>query len=364
MTVRNTYYTLIRNCWVLAALAFFPACTKTGKSEPVLPEGNMAEVIRQSSYYSGTYTAISRSGVDQVLMGTGPFTGFVETDIAWKAAGFNTRAGITTGGNDTLTRAPVDILKAIAEYSFAPGILDSAALPNEVNGVIPNIVEQPLYCTKVPTSFSVTVSGVTTTKVANVPYINGHAITTINLDYPTNGIIHELNEIILPPVGTIAESIDVTILAQDTTLTYLKAALEVASTAGGAGSVDLNTALAGSGPFTLLAPTNAAFRAADSNYTSIERIHALTGADLDKLNQYLQYHVLPERLFSSFWIPLPAAGQSVATLLPGNNVTFFNLGQVKGAGNTANAILAIGIDGNRTCSNGVIHKINAFLKSQ
>lgn len=327
----------------------------------------MTEVLGSSTAYWATNVAVKRGGYGQQLSGPGPFTGFVLSNFGWRVMGYSIFAGInqTTGSTDTLNRVDPQILKAVAGYMFGLGKLDTANLPNTLNGEIKSIGGHTLYCTKVLTTFSL--NGVNVT--AKRPYINGHPITTINIPFPNNGIMHELGEMILPPVGTIAESIDTIVLRKDTTLTYLKAALAKASTATGAGSVNLNSILASAGPYTLFAPSNAAFRTyPGAIYGSLAKINALSGTALDLLNRHLQMHIIPQRMFSSFWVGFPTTStpaNSYATLLPGKPMFIYGNSNIVANSVTASAAGgSSGVEANRTCTNGVIHKINVVLRSQ
>ena len=358
------------NIWsvLLILFTFLIGCNKiTDKSDPLLPSGNMTQVLKSATAYWATNVAIERGGVSQQISGTGPFTGFVLSNLGWRNMGFNIYAGLNyaTNTTDTLNRINPKILKAVSEYMFGIGRLDTTNLPNSVNGEIPTINGKLLYCTKVLTSF--TFNG--GTAIRRIPFINGHQITTINIPYPTNGIMHELGEMILPPLGTIFESIDTIALKKDTTLTLLKAAIIKSSTANGAGSVNLGAILAGNGPYTLFAPTNVAFRAYPGGiFGSLAKINSLSGSNLDLLNKHLQFHIVPQRMFTSFWIGYPTsetANNSFATLHPLQNIFLLGNNYIRGNGQQASiAGGAGGVEVNRTCSNGVIHKINAFLRAQ
>lgn len=358
----------LHNCILFfLAIVIGTACTKTSKTDSVLPSGTMAQVLSQATAYWASDVAIERGGYNNKLSSPGPFTGFVVSNYGWRIMGYNVFAGVnqTTNTTDTLSRVDPLILKAIAGYMFVNGSLDTTALPNAINGELQTIDGKILYCTKVPSVVSF--NGVS--RNVMMPYINGHKVTTIDIPYPSNGIIHELGELVLPPIGTIAESIDTIALRNDTTLSYLKAALIKASTATGSGSVNLMQLLANAGPYTLFAPVNAAFRSFPGGvYNSIDKINALSGAALDLLNRHLQFHIIPQRIFSSLWINFSAtagADNNFQTILTGKSVNILGTNVI--VGNTIRGTIAPGTGGgeiNRTCNNGVIHKINAVLKSE
>lgn len=364
----NKIYKISGLAICLLSLISMVGCKKTDKSDPVLPSGNMAQVIKSSTAYWATNVAIERGGIANQITGEGPFTGFVLSNLGWRSIGYPVFAGInqTTGTTDTLNRVKPEILGAVAGYMFGLGKLDTASLPNIVNGEITTINGKILYCSKVAATLTFN-GGIKRIRRA---WINGHLLNTINITYPNNGIMHELGEIILPPIGTIAESIDSIVLQKDTTLTLLKAAIIKASTATGAGSVNLAAILASNGPYTLFAPNNVAFRAyPGAIFNSIAKINALSGPNLDLLNKTLQFHVIPQRMFTSFWIDYPltevSATNSFSTLLPNQKVFLLGNNNLRGnAQQTAIAGGAGGVNVNRTCTNGVIHKIGAILRPQ
>lgn len=107
-------------------------------------------------------------------------------------------------------------------------------------------------------------------------------------------------------------------------------------------AADLGDTLAGSGPFTLFAPTNEAFQA-----LSTDLLESLA-SDIDALTEVLLYHVVPGEILSTDLVD----GASVATIL-GSNVSV-SLDPVMI--NTARVVTA-DID----AANGVIHVIDSVL---
>ncbi|MCQ3996789.1 fasciclin domain-containing protein, partial [Klebsiella pneumoniae] len=86
--------------------------------------------------------------------------------------------------------------------------------------------------------------------------------------------------VLLPPAGNLAE-----IAVANPNLTYLVAALQRAG---------LVQTIATGGPFTVFAPTNAAFQAA-----GFPTIASIQSADPAVLTRILTYHVLNERAFAA-----------------------------------------------------------------
>jgi uncharacterized surface protein with fasciclin (FAS1) repeats len=128
--------------------------------------------------------------------------------------------------------------------------------------------------------------------------------------------------------------------------TYLVAAVTRADASG----TSISGALSGDGPFTVFAPTNAAFIAA--GFATIADIEA---ADPAVLRDILLYHVVGARVFSS-----DLTEGAEPTMLDGGKVTITLGGgaKVKGSMNaTASNITGTNV----LATNGVIHVIDQVL---
>ena len=117
-------------------------------------------------------------------------------------------------------------------------------------------------------------------------------ITTTDIT-ASNGVVHLIDAVLLPADKTIVQ----TAIASKPEFTTLVAALQYASNAD-----DLVTTLSGTGPFTVFAPTNAAFDALAKELTGSA---AATGADLltpankALLRSVLTYHVVSARVLKA-----------------------------------------------------------------
>jgi len=167
--------------------------------------------------------------------------------------------------------------------------------------------------------------------------INDATIVATDIE-TSNGVIHVIDAVILPPTEAASE----------------EPAMDIVDTAVAAGSFNtlvaavqaagLEEALRGEGPFTVFAPTDDAFAAIPA-----ETLEALL-ADPEALSQILLYHVLPGKVMAES----VADGLSVDTL-QGAPVTFTVM---DGTGMINDAtIVATDIE----TSNGVIHVIDAVL---
>jgi uncharacterized surface protein with fasciclin (FAS1) repeats len=148
----------------------------------------------------------------------------------------------------------------------------------------------------------------------------------------SNGIIHVIDAVILPSTNDIVATAVET--GQFKTLTTaLKAA-------------GLVEALKGKGPFTVFAPTEAAFAALPKG--TLDSLLKPEGKE--QLTAILKYHVVPGRVFSD----AAAKGATVETLQGGKLTTRSDKGQVfvNGA-----RVISADVD----ASNGVIHVIDSVL---
>lgn len=182
-----------------------------------------------------------------------------------------------------------------------------------------------------------------TKTVAGAVYVNGIAVSKADIS-ADNGVIHRINGILLPALGNLSQ-----LVARDTSYSLLSAAVTRAARSNAA----LGTALTGTSPYTVFAPTNAAFRAAGYGSAS-----AIANADSSKLASILGNHVLTGRVFGS---DLKAG--SVPTV-GGNSITFARSGTgytVAGSGNGSQAATIAA--NNNVATNGVVYSIDRVLIS-
>merc|ERR1712085_22395 len=175
-------------------------------------------------------------------------------------------------------------------------------------------------------------SELTVTKDGNTVMAGSASVSTADISC-SNGVIHVIDSVLLPPVPDIVET-----AISAGSFTVLVEALQTA------GLVD---ALQGAGPFTVFAPTDAAF-------TALLDTLGVTKAELlarDDLADILKYHVLSG---SSVMSADLAATQDVTTL-EGSELTVTKDGNTVMAGSASVSTADI------SCSNGVIHVIDAVL---
>ena len=123
-------------------------------------------------------------------------------------------------------------------------------------------------------------------------------------------------------------------------------------------SADLGTTLSGAGPFTVFAPTNAAFE----KIPAATRDSLMAPAGKEQLSGILTYHVVPGRVTAADLTKMIADNGGTATLTTVNGATLTarvvdgNVVLTDGKGGTS-TVSATDVD----ASNGVIHVIDTVL---
>ena len=299
---------------------------------------NIPATAVSTGEHTSLVAALTHANLVGVLSGEGPYTVFAPTDAAFEEMGLNLSDFDTQEENDTLSM--------ILSYHVAMGSVMSSDLSDgmEVN----TLIQEPI---------TVNFYGEDTV------VLNGDAtVTGANVE-TSNGIIHIIDKVLMPPslttvtppVGEICydmdthtvdlskteetcdemwiPSVDIPTTAAATTIhTSLVAALEKAN---------LTTALKGEGPFTVFAPSDAAFTAAGIS---------LDDLDADTLANILTYHVVSGKVMST-----DLSNGMMATALNGGNLVF-SISEGNVSVNGANVILA-----NVPVSNGVIHVIDKVM---
>ena len=256
--------------------------------------------------HTSLVAALAQANLVTTLQGTGPFTVFAPTDAAFTAAGIDLSSFDTDAENATL----VDILT----YHVVSGSVASTALTDGLTATALNGDNL---------TFTVNAAGV---------QVNDANVVTADVA-ASNGIIHVIDKVLMPP----ADLVDIPTVATGTGIhTALVAALTQAN---------LVSTLQGTGPFTVFAPTDAAFTAAGIDLSSFD-----TDAENATLVDILTYHVVSGSVAST-----ALTDGLTATALNGDNLTF----TVNAAGvqvNDANVVTA-----DVAASNGIIHVIDKVL---
>ena len=300
---------------------------------------NIPTVAQSTGIHNSLVSALIHANLVGALSGEGPYTVFAPTDAAFEEFGLNLSDFDTEAENETLAK--------ILSYHVAMGSVMSSSITSgmEVN----SLIQEPI-------SVSVFNGSV---------ILNGEASVTQADVMTSNGVIHVINKVLMPPSmspqgppGEICydmethtidvtkteetcekmwtPSVDIPTTAAATTIhTALVAALDKAN---------LVETLKGEGPFTVFAPTDQAFADAGINlddYDTEEKISALAGI--------LTYHVVSGKVMST-----DLTDGMEATALS-DDVLKFTVGDTVLV-NDATVIIA-----DVPVSNGVIHVIDKVL---
>jgi len=248
------------------------------------------------------------------------------------------QAGLTDVLNDEDTS--FTILSPPDEAFIAAGITDlSDYTPEELAAILQyHVLPGEVLFSDLELGDIETLNGtVNLSEFSNQLYLNGEAeFIQINFG-TTNGIIHVIDDVLLPPEENITD-----IIGGEDDLSMLEAALNRAG---------LTPTLADAGPYTVFAPTDLAFEVllVDLEAESLDEIPT------EQLAEILQYHVLGSQTFST-----ELRAGSVDTILEEDfTVAFTNTIVLIDDNNTnENAVV---IADNALGTNGIVHKIDRVL---
>lgn len=225
----------------------------------VAPSNTIADFVAANSDYSSLGAALERANLTGVLAGTTDYTVFAPNNAAFDAY-------LTANGFANLEAVPVDALTQVLLNHVVSGVNTSSDLST---GYIKTLAEEATTQNKlnmyVSTDAGVVLNGTSTVTTANV---------TVD-----NGVIHAVNTVIdLPTVVTFA--------VYDPTFNILEAALTRETTFTYVATLSTKTSPA---PFTVFAPTDAAFVALLAELTDYDTLADIPTALLEST---LNTHVI------------------------------------------------------------------------
>ncbi|NSW54206.1 MAG: fasciclin domain-containing protein [Anaerolineae bacterium] len=266
------------------------------------PAADIVDTAVADGRFTTLAAALEAAGLIDTLKGEGPFTVFAPTDAAF--------AKLPEGTVEALLE-DIPTLTSILLYHVAEG-----------RALAADVVELPYVETinGAPALIQVNDQGV---------FLNGAQVIITNI-LTTNGVIHVIDTVILPPSADIIDT-----AVADGRFTTLAAALEAA---------DLIDTLKGEGPFTVFAPTDDAFAKLPEG-----TVEALLN-DIPTLTNILLYHVSDGRLLSG-----DVEGFKYVDMLNGQELTLKITADGVFIGQSQIIILDL------LTSNGVIHVIDAVL---
>jgi transforming growth factor-beta-induced protein len=296
----------IRNSVVLLAAAALAATTlgasaSASSASRSAGEQNIVQTAIAAGQFKTLASLLTKAGLADTLSTEGPFTVFAPTDAAFAKVPKATLAA--------LAKHPAQ-LKSVLLYHVAPGSVTASDV-----AMLSSV--QTLEGSSV--LIKANKSGV---------FVNQAKVTTPDV-MASNGVIHVINKVLIPPKNIVATA---KAAGKFTTLTALLTKAGLAGT------------LAKKGPFTVFAPTDAAFaKVPKATLAALAKNKA-------KLRAVLLYHVVKGQVTAAQAMKLHSAttleGKSLKIRSKGGRVV------VGGATVTKADVLA---------SNGVVHVINKVL---
>ena len=243
----------------------------------MVPNLNIVQNAMKANNVTTVVAAVKAAGLVDTLSGPGPFTVFAPTDSAFRRIPKKTLAMLLLPENK-------DKLAAILTYHVVAGALKWNDLKNG--------------------QILTTVNGATlkVKKIGNAVWINNARIQITNV-VSSNGVTHVINRVLMPPADAMMKKdtmmqssammngvmVGGALMTPDLNIvTNAMHASNVTTVVAAVQAAGLVSTLSGKGPFTVFAPTNAAF----------DKLPAGTVATLlkpenkDTLAKILTYHVV------------------------------------------------------------------------
>ena len=292
------------------------ASTSVRSAAVAAPTGDIVQTATAAGGFTTLLAAAQAAGLVDALKGAGPLTVFAPNDAAFA----DLLARLKTLGVSTeQLLANKALLTTILTYHVVSGKI----LSTDITGPVGPKTLEGRQLLVIPKNGKITINGYATVVAADVQ--------------ATNGVIHVIDQVLIPP----AKLGDIVEVAQGAGMfSTLLAAAQAA------GLVD---ALKGAGPLTVFAPTDAAFT------TLLKRLRlspAQLLADPARVAMILKYHVVSGKVTSA-----DLGKRTVAPTLQGRSIVVRKNSRGKVTVNrTANVVQA-----DIAASNGVIHVIDRVL---
>lgn len=314
----NKLETLFKTIFIGLFLVTAVACSDDDDGNMAPASNTIADfVVANQADYSLLLEALQKADGDLVttLSGTGPFTVFAPNNAAFTAF-------LNANGFADIDAVPTDVLSQILLNHVVSGAVQSSQLSN---GYIKTLATSTTANQPMDMYVDIT-SGV---------QLNGVSSVTGADNVVDNGVVHLVDAVIgLPSIATLA--------AANSNFSSLVAALGAASLVG---TVDTG------GPFTVLAPDNAAF-------TTFLDGAALGDIPVATLTQVLLNHVLDGVTLAS---DLTTAGagytNTLATGAGGNDMSIYYDTSSGVSFNGVSNVAAADV----IAENGVIHAVDAVI---
>ena len=291
---------------MLLGMFVFASCEKEDDKAPMEEMKSIVEIATSNDNFSTLVAALTKANLVSALQANGPFTVFAPTNEAFA----DLLADLGVSSLDDLT---AEALTPILLYHVVSGKVLSTDL---ANGYVNTLSSGPEE-----TRISLQVN-------ADDVLLNGESKVTAADILATNGVIHVIDKVLLPPTV-------VNLAINNPQFSILVEAVLKAELAG---------TLSGAGPFTVFAPTNAAF---EELFTTLG-VSGIADLTKEQLVPILLYHVVSGNVLSG-----ELSTGNVATL---NGDIAVNLGASVTI-NGSSKVIFTDVQG----SNGVVHVIDEVL---
>ena len=296
--IRTTIALLVVAALAAAAIGASASASTASKSEG---DKNIVQTAVAAGQFNTLASLLTKAGLVDTLSTGGPFTVFAPTDAAF--------AKVPKATLDALAMNPA-LLKSVLLYHVVPGRVTAADV------------------VKLNSAKTLNGSSVLVNVKPGAVFVNQAKVTTPDV-MASNGVIHVIDKVLIPPKNIVATA------KAAGKFTILTSLLKKSGLAG---------TLAQKGPFTVFAPTDAAFAKVPK-----PTLKALA-KNKAKLRAVLLYHVVKGQVTAAQAMKVRSAktlnGKPLSIRVSGGKVL------VGGATVTKADVLA---------SNGVIHVINKVL---
>jgi transforming growth factor-beta-induced protein len=303
---------------ILVFSIFFQSCSDDDEVIQTIASNTIVDVAVANNLTS-LVAAVTRANLATTLSGDGTYTVFAPTDAAFQDL-------LDTNDDwNTVNDIPVSTLTDVLLFHTLGGseVRSTDLSDTYVNTLLTGPNAEPL-------SLQVEVTG-------GVAFNGGATPLAVDVE-ASNGIVHVINKVMLPPNV-------VNLALNNAGFTTLVAALTDSRH-----TTDFVEVLSGSGPFTVFAPTNDAFQAlldSDPNWNSLADI------DIATLEAVLLYHVVSGANVQSDQL----SSQSYSTLGGDITVDLTSGAQIVTTSNQTANIIITDVQG----TNGVVHAVDTVL---
>jgi transforming growth factor-beta-induced protein len=303
--IRTTLALLVVAALAAAAIGASASASTAAKSEG---DKNIVQTALAAGQFTTLASLLTKAGLVDTLSTSGPFTVFAPTDAAF--------AKVPKATLDALAANPAQ-LKSVLLYHVVPGQVTAAEV------------------VKLTSAKTLDGRSVAIKVVDGSVYVDQAKVTTPDVT-ASNGVIHVIDSVLIPKAAPAAPAKNIVQTA--VAAGQFKTLASLLKKAGLAGT------LQGKGPFTVFAPTDAAFAKVP------KATLAALGKNKAKLRAVLLYHVVKGKVTAAQAMKLRSAktlnGKPLAIRVSGGKVL------VGRASVTKADVMA---------SNGVIHVVNKVL---